>query len=193
MSHFGQTRQKRPPDCRVRDVLCTCRIGLHWEILGALSSKCQVVPVPVLELYKLVIFMVGELRSHEDDQRKPLLFSLCLFWQISDSVKKGGYLHRVWGVKVKRSGSSRGTFGAGTKLKDLSSSLESLPIPVHYTGSYIHYTLPHQGLKLSGVGSSSRSRNFSSFFLLKKCLHPWQGRRFTMYFIRACGYVLLHK
>lgn len=45
---------------------------LYWPVLiGAV--KHQVVPVPVLELYKLIILMMGELSSHKDDQHKPHL------------------------------------------------------------------------------------------------------------------------
>lgn len=103
-------------------MLHICCIGS--QVLGALSSKCHVVPVPVLELYKLVIFMVGELKSHEDPQCKPLLLGRDTFQMQSRTVD----ICTVSEVSKVR-GSSRGVFGAGTKVEDLSSSLENLTYP----------------------------------------------------------------
>lgn len=97
---------------------------IGWQVLGALSSKCQVVPVPVLELYKVVIFMVGELSSHEDHQCKPPLLGRGTF-QIQPRMVDICTVSEVSKVR----GSSRGVFGAGTKVEDLSSSLENPTYP----------------------------------------------------------------
>ena len=142
MSRFWQTRQECPPGCRVGDVLRLCRIGLHWQVLGALSSKCQVVPVPVLELCKLTAFRG---RWSQVPWRWPAQASSVGQRQISNSVKKGGCLHCVWGVKrfLQRHIWSRNQFRGSEQL----SGGLTYPCP-HYTGSYIPYTLQHQYLKL---------------------------------------------